>query len=693
MERIILAFNLIKDYLAIIYKYIISNNLNIDKGTFFTIIIGEVTVYGVILAFYQFLASYKFNENSIDRYLGIKVIDYYIYKYLGFFNRIISSKIFKVCIVLHIFYKPFLLIYENVIGISIIKILNFIWYCFAIFYFILFFKIFMECAKCTLIFKMNNNKERMNNIINDINVRLLKNIKEEQKNGMDVDLLELHLRQLRGGIQEDNNIDLQRHYNSLIKLIFNYYIQKKSNEINDIENGGIISKNQIAWVYNLDQELFILKNIINEKYFNLDEQNSNIIIEFYLDLIRLNLMRIKQEGYIHIRYTMHDDLPMNVEKNKFFDIVEWIKFSKKMYQTIPNQIKQDFINELYKKSLYEIETENYYVQFCRECISELLIIEIDGIFLEKNEYNEFFDIFGSVIENEFFNEIYIQRIGENFISLTKFDAKKIVNQLSEKNCTYLFIYIISYYSINKLTNWKFINVKLLENLWERHISLQNNATEIIEQMRKSNIGHKFTKEMYFKLVEYINSNVSDELYNKVNNEKIFDVFYIWIIKTCVTNQNSLVLPWIKNLEIDVQIEIFNKLAEHDELMENENVYNWIESMRYESFSNLYPIPKNLTITLRTLFLTNICIKSILKYVHEKGCLYQSAFGAYLLVKMYETPCENQDEVKEIVKGAFINSNQEIDDYVKMIKQECYACRSKLNYVPKEKMKEYLLNIL
>lgn len=424
MERIILAFNLIKDYLAIIYKYIISNNLNIDKGTFFTIIIGEVTVYGVILAFYQFLASYKFNENSIDRYLGIKVIDYYIYKYLGFFNRIISSKIFKVCIVLHIFYKPFLLIYENVIGISIIKILNFIWYCFAIFYFILFFKIFMECAKCTLIFKMNNNKERMNNIINDINVRLLKNIKEEQKNGMDVDLLELHLRQLRGGIQEDNNIDLQRHYNSLIKLIFNYYIQKKSNEINDIENGGIISKNQIAWVYNLDQELFILKNIINEKYFNLDEQNSNIIIEFYLDLIRLNLMRIKQEGYIHIRYTMHDDLPMNVEKNKFFDIVEWIKFSKKMYQTIPNQIKQDFINELYKKSLYEIETENYYVQFCRECISELLIIEIDGIFLEKNEYNEFFDIFGSVIENEFFNEIYIQRIGENFISLTKFDAKK-----------------------------------------------------------------------------------------------------------------------------------------------------------------------------------------------------------------------------------------------------------------------------
>ena len=73
MKQIILVFNIIKDYLAIIYKYVISNNLNIDKGTFFTIIIGEVTVFGILLAFYQFLASYKFNENSIDRYLGINV--------------------------------------------------------------------------------------------------------------------------------------------------------------------------------------------------------------------------------------------------------------------------------------------------------------------------------------------------------------------------------------------------------------------------------------------------------------------------------------------------------------------------------------------------------------------------------------------------------------------------------------------
>ena len=216
MKQIILAFNIIKDYWAIIYKYIISNNLNIDKGTFFTIVIGEVTVYGILLAFYQFLASYKFNENSIDRYLGIKVIDYYIYKYLGFFNRIISNNIFKVCIVLHIFYKPLLLIYENVISISIIKILNFFWFFCVILYFILFFIIFMVCAKCTLIFKMNSHKVRMNYIIKGINVLFLKNIKKEQKYGVDVDLLELYLRRLSGRIQEDNNIDLQYHYNSLI---------------------------------------------------------------------------------------------------------------------------------------------------------------------------------------------------------------------------------------------------------------------------------------------------------------------------------------------------------------------------------------------------------------------------------------------------------------------------------------------
>ena len=87
----------------------------------------------------------------------------------------------------------------------------------------------------------------MNNIINDINVRFLKNIKEEQKNGMDVDLLELHLRQLRGGIQEDNNIDLQRHYNSLIKLIFNYYIQKKVRRLMILKMAELYQKIKLHW--------------------------------------------------------------------------------------------------------------------------------------------------------------------------------------------------------------------------------------------------------------------------------------------------------------------------------------------------------------------------------------------------------------------------------------------------------------
>ena len=33
---------------------------------------------------------------------------------------------------------------------------------------------------------------------------------------------------------------------------------------------------------------------------------------------------------------------------------------------------------------------------------------------------------------------------------------------------------------------------------------------------------------------------------------------------------------------------------------------------------------------------------------------------------------------------------DIDEYINMIEKECYMCRCEINYVQKEKMKEYLL---
>ena len=58
----------------------LNNDLNIDKATFFTVIIGQITIYGILLTFYQFVASYQGNERSVTRYLGINITEYFVKK-------------------------------------------------------------------------------------------------------------------------------------------------------------------------------------------------------------------------------------------------------------------------------------------------------------------------------------------------------------------------------------------------------------------------------------------------------------------------------------------------------------------------------------------------------------------------------------------------------------------------------------
>ena len=57
--------------------YIINNTLYIDSSTYFTNVIGQITLYEIVLAFYQFLASY----NSGDTYLGVNLVEYYLSLY------------------------------------------------------------------------------------------------------------------------------------------------------------------------------------------------------------------------------------------------------------------------------------------------------------------------------------------------------------------------------------------------------------------------------------------------------------------------------------------------------------------------------------------------------------------------------------------------------------------------------------
>lgn len=676
--------------LQIIIDYMFNNNLSIDKATFFTVIIGQITIYGILLTFYQFVASYQGGEKAATRYLGINITEYFVKKKIKIFNKIISKKMFGVLLILEILYKPFMTIYGETLGTSTISIINFVWFLFAIVYFILFVMLFIQCTKSILMIKMSSDIKRNGYIISEINKEFLKKTMKERISKNAIDLLRRDFVNLHDAIQEDENTELQGRYNQLIHLIFTDYIGRKQYEISNIEKKGRILKNQVSWIYNSNCEVHLLQEIIDEIYFQLDEQNIKSILNFYIDLIRLNLIRAKQAGYSKVRLNRYDDLYVKAEE-KIFDVIEWKDVILKIYQKLSDKKKQELIR-LLQRGLNQ--GQNFYEQYYKQCINDLIRVEFDCIFSEKRKQKDFVKIFGQIIKDKYFNDICAQIMRDKIIYYNRFDAGEIIGQLSGKNCTYIFSYIVLYYSIYRFRfEWEYININVLRILWKQHSDMQDDAEEVIEKIRNSNIGHRFEDKMYFKFMEYINASADGELFNMVYNDKILDVFYVWVIKTSVINQDDLIYSiYQDNLDIDIQIAIINELAKHDELMECESIHTWVQYMRYNSFAMQNSFPRKLNITLRSLLLTNINVVIVVNYVHENRYFYDDVIGAYLLVKLHELSdkTQKQKQIKEIVKNAFIASNMDIDEYINMIEKECYMCRCEINYVQKEKMKEYLL---
>ncbi len=67
-------------------KYFQTNCIEIDKSTYFTVIIGQITIYGILVTFYQFVVSYNGNNELVKKYLGVNVVEYYVKKKVVVFD-------------------------------------------------------------------------------------------------------------------------------------------------------------------------------------------------------------------------------------------------------------------------------------------------------------------------------------------------------------------------------------------------------------------------------------------------------------------------------------------------------------------------------------------------------------------------------------------------------------------------------
>ena len=356
-------------------------------------------------------------------------------------NIIVPKKLFGAILIFEILYKPFITVYGNGLSIQIINMLNFSWFASAIIYFVLFVILFFQCTKSILTLKMSSNIKTNNYLVDDINESFLeKSIKNYCEN---VDLLCGVFENLHIAIQYDNNPEWQNKYNRLINTIFGKYTKKKRDEICNVEKQRIVSRKKLPDMGNASRELDLLQKIIDEKYFQLDEENIEYIFSFHIDLLKSNFLIAELNGYDEISFDRYYGIAMEAEK-KIFNVSKWEDSILKIYKRMDDKNRQKLIQSLYNSINMN---KDWYEYFCNECIKDIIRMEIDSIFNKEREQKDFIQMFDIVIKEKDINDFCAQVVRNKIIYYNEFDAREIIMQLNKQNCTYLFTYIIIYYSI------------------------------------------------------------------------------------------------------------------------------------------------------------------------------------------------------------------------------------------------------
>lgn len=673
----------LKEIARIMIDFIFDNNLSIDKATFFAIIIGQITIYGTLMVFYQFVKSYSRNGDVVLTYLGVDIEKYFMKKNLGVFANIKTRIIIAVILILEILYKPFIVIYGEKCSNEIISIINFIWFLFVIILFIGSVFLLLGCIAGTQkigeYFEGKTNEE----MINDINKKFLKRKIKECIIHTPHELLCEDLNCLKAAIKADNNSGFQERYNKLIGIIFNTYI-KKSERL----------KNQTSWRREERSELHLLYEILNRKYFPIDQENLESIFNLYMELIKIHIRNARKYEYEQASYNGFDQIFGNKEE-KILDLSEWKEVMINIYQRLSDERKEKVIAFLAR----EIKrNDKMYTKHCKECVCSFILSELNSISVGKQNPENFVDIFTPILSSQDINEFYTEELGKKIIySNNSFDTGELVKVLDKKNCTYLFVYITMYYSTYKTTVEKtYIDVNMLKTLWEGKDSLKNNIEGIIKRINGSNFEPCFKDQEYRKLIQYMEADFNEELFTRVRKDKILDAFYIWVLKVCVVNQKEYQYLGVEaNLDIEFQTIIINRLSRHDELMSDENILKWLSGMRYCVFLNPNDFLEKINITFRSLLLTDINGLIVEKYIEEKSSFYNADIGKYLLTRLDQLSAEtlSENNIKEVIKRGFMNSGESIEEYIDMLEEECRIYRCRINNGQKIMMKKYLENLM
>ena len=678
-----------------IEEYISNHQLTIDRGTYLTVIIGLLTVYAVALAFYQFAASfYGETGKRPGVYLGIDLVEYHMKKGLGIYSSVISSRLFWLFFAAAVLYKPLVNVWGEDFSEKAVKVFNFAWYAYCVFFFLFFVLFFSRCTRAVMAlnsFTAHMNTEDVSIGEHRIILNINKKIKRDTGLPLDkrsIDRLAEKLDWIIAGI-DSTDPKYTSLYITLIQSLMWDYIKDKQRKIERVLSGSKKRKSIAYWQYDFRRESWLLKKLQNvfiaarECDKNID--SNSYIINQHLKMLRLGMDIARAKNYKNISFVPYS---IDIIGEETLECSEWSELTDTLFEKGSLADKKTLVEGLY---IYGEDNNKLTALYCKKALETFIIKYMDKTISEEFSEKDFVSVFRSAINTQKYNLIFAERLRDYMIADNKFEAADLIRLLDKMSRTYIFVYLLIFYSVYDFrSEWAYINIKMLDALMERVDDVEKNRDEIDRLLKKSNINHRYKTEILDVLLKNINERITWKWLAEIYQQNKINPFYLTAVKLCVFNQ--MYEPYYVQRNPEAEILFINSLVKHPEIMECRNVIDMIQMLHFEEFGKLTRIPPKLNITLRSLLLLDIYLTDQDLESEKLRYLHAGYIGQYLLVMSVEYEDTTQTQ-KNYIKKAYEMSDKSVDEYVNNLYEECELCGKHLNYSKKEKLRRTLIDII
>lgn len=645
----------------------INKMFNVIMENYISLLVGQITIFGIVLASFQFLCDHQKNDQRSNFYLGYNIFELELKDNVTILS-LVKSKLFLVLILFEIISLPAIrviyvtpkIVVNTMIIIDIIAIML---------YFGVMFLLLFQIAKYVL---------GMNKTRNMISIRVVTKVYEKflkdnnffysqeinSKNFLNIS------NKLAKVIVLDDNKNLakqeQIYYDMFALEILERYYDRKL-DLNKDKSAIISDKAKKVFnkCFEVDALLVIVKNYCEK----IDENNIHSFTKLIINILLFD-------------YYLSDDFYSNSLKKRYCEIIDCL------YQDNNTMSKKATIEYLFAyMNNYENKTVSI---FCQDEIKRSIRKELCSCFVGTATFENFVSIYSIVNSDCNLMGYLCLKITENMISNNSVDIKNLTEIFNVSDRFYIFTYLIIYYSVYRFrSDWEYINIDNLKSLFSIYSLDKVDVGYVSERLMHSNISHRIDDNVISQLVYYLESGLTSNLILQIKDDKYFDLFYIVVIKCCVLEQSDYLGAFESSFTIEELLSLLNEFSIHREVVCNKNLSMFLYQLRKLIIPQLskYEIQYQVFRALRKMIILDFNLKK--EYFNSKSIFINpDDFAKYVLLKLDDDTAK-WPEVENCIKPSFVKSNMTSEDYVEHLSMISSELGIPKTLHQKGKMKNYL----